>query len=490
MRARLIWALCRFIYRKPQGEITLNMKQLFCLSLLSFLVITVSVVGQTTPRTQQEKTKNIETEVDAYVKPYLEMGGFSGSILIAEGGKVLLKKGYGMANYELGVPNTPQTKFHIASVSKPFTAAAMMLLQERGLLNVNDPLAKFISDYPNGDKITVHHLLTHTSGIPNVNNLPDYDAKSRFPQTPASLVEMFKTQPLIMQPGERYNYSNSNYNLLAYIIEKVSGRSYGEFLRENIFEPLAMRDTGHDGQAGTLLKNRASGYVPVGLNGFENAPYLDWTSKTGNGSLYSTVEDLYKWDRALYTEKPLKKPTLERMFTAHVEGIGYGWFISKRLNRRAIRISGRSPGFSAELQRYVDEDVCVIVLGNNYAPTASAIADDVAAIALGEKYETLPVVKPITLSQEAMDALVGRYEGGSDFFVPGVALTLEKKNGSLNLTWNSGAAVTLVPQSDMKFFNRLLWATLTFVKDGKGEVTHLLYRYGGKDYPAKRAKDK
>jgi CubicO group peptidase (beta-lactamase class C family) len=465
------------------------MKQLFCLSLLSFLVTMVSVVGQTTPRTQQEKTKSIEAEVDAYVKPYLEMGGFSGSILIAKGGKILLKKGYGMANYELGVPNTPDTKFHIASVSKPFTAAAVMLLQERGLLSVSDPLTKFISDYPKGDKITVHHLLTHTSGIPNVNNYPDYDAKSKFPQTPASLVEMFKNKPLIMQPGDQYNYSNSNYNLLAYIIEKVSGKSYGEFLKENIFQPLAMKDTGHDGQAETLLKNRASGYVPVGVSGFENAPYLDWTSKTGNGSLYSTVEDLYKWDRALYTEKLLKKPTLERMFTAHIEGVGYGWFISKRLNRRAIRISGRSPGFSAELQRYVDEDVCVIVLGNNYAPTASTIANDVAAITLGEKYETFSVVKPVTLTEQAINALAGRYEGGSDFFLPGAVLTLENKNGSLNMIWSSGATVTLVPQSDAKFFDRLFWAGITFVKDQKGDVTHLLYRSGGKDYLAKRVKE-
>jgi CubicO group peptidase (beta-lactamase class C family) len=468
----------------------MNPKRLFCLLLLSFLALTAPAAGQTGAGARREGTKNIEAEVDAYVKPYLEMGGFSGSILIARGGKVLLKKGYGMANYELGVPNTPQTKFHIASVSKPFTASAVMLLQERGLLSVSDPLSRFIPDYPNGDKITVHHLLTHTSGILNVNGLPDYETKSRFPQTPASLVEMFKNRPLIMQPGERYNYSNSNYNLLAYIIEKVSGRGYGEFLRENIFEPLAMRDMGHDGEAGVLLGNRADGYVPAGVDGLENAPYLDWTSKTGNGSLYSTVEDLYKWDRALYTEKPLKRSTLERMFTAHVEGIGYGWFISKRHNRRAVRISGRSPGFSAELQRYVDEDVCVIVLGNNYAPTSGLIADDLAAIVLGEKYEALPVVKPVTLTLEAADALAGRYEGGADFFVPGVSITVERKGGGLNMIWNANAPVTLVPHSDTKFFNRVLWATVTFVKDDRGEVTHLLYRYAGKDYPAKRVKGK
>ena len=462
-------------------------KKLTCVFAFSLFVFGVVGYGQTV--SQVSAKRMLETQVDAYVKPYTDIGGFNGTVLIAKKGKVLLSKGYGMANYELDVPNTPQTKFHLASVSKSFTAAAILMLEERGLLNVNDSLKKFIPDYPNGDKITVHHLLTHTSGIANVNNLPDYDAKSRFPQTPASLVEMFKNTPLIMQPGERYNYSNSNYNLLAYIIEKVSGKTYGEFLKENIFQPLAMKDTGHDGQAETLLKNRASGYVPVGVSELENAPYLDWTSKTGNGSLYSTVEDLYKWDRALYTERLLKKPTLERMFTAHIEGVGYGWFISKRLNRRAIRMSGRSPGFSAELQRYVDEDICVIVLGNNYAPTASTIANDVAAIALGEKYETLSVVKPIKLNPQILDALAGRYEGGSDFFLPGGVLILENKNDRLKMTWSSGAKVTLVPQSETKFFDRLFWAGITFVKDHKGEVTHLLYRSGGKDYLAKRVKE-
>jgi CubicO group peptidase (beta-lactamase class C family) len=165
-------------------------KKLTCVFAFSLFVFGVVGYGQTV--SQVSAKRMLETQVDAYVKPYTDIGGFNGTVLIAKKGKVLLSKGYGMANYELDVPNTPQTKFHLASVSKSFTAAAILMLEERGLLNVNDSLKKFIPDYPNGDKITVHHLLTHTSGIANVNNLPDYDAKSRFPQTPASLVEMFK----------------------------------------------------------------------------------------------------------------------------------------------------------------------------------------------------------------------------------------------------------------------------------------------------------
>jgi CubicO group peptidase (beta-lactamase class C family) len=192
-------------------------------------------VGRANLQTRSQQSGGIEAKVNAYVKLYLDVGGFNGNILIVENGKVLLSKGYGMANFELGVPNTPQTKFHLGSISKTFTAAAILLLEERGQLRVNDPLTKFIPDYPNGDKITLHHLLSNTWGIPNINNFPEYNTWSKFPHTPADLIEKFKNKPLDFQPGERgYTESNSNYNLLAYIIEKLSGKSYGEFLKENV----------------------------------------------------------------------------------------------------------------------------------------------------------------------------------------------------------------------------------------------------------------
>ena len=458
-------------------------KKLICVFV--FFLFVISSFGQTVSQVSAKSKSRFETQVDAYVKPYLDIGGFNGTILIAKSGKTLLSKGYGLANYELNVPNTPQTKFHIASVSKTFTAAAIMMLQERGLLNVSDPLTKFIPDYPNGDKITVHHLLTNTSGIPNINNFPDYDAWSKFPHTPEDLIEKFRNKPLDFNPGARgYTESNGNYNLLAYIIEKLSGKSYGEFLAENIFAPLDMKDTGHDSRPEVTLKNRADGYVPVGISELENAPYINWTIKTGNGSIYSTVEDLYKWDRSLYTEKILKKATIEKMFNE-----SYGWFNSKRFNRRAIRMNGRSPGFQSEIQRYVDNDICVIVLGNNYAPTASLIAEDLAAITLGEKYEIPEIDKPVNLDPKIFDAYVGRYQFGSDFFVPGGIYSIEKRNNQLFIV-AKGLNDTLTPQSETKFFDRTFWDTIIFVKNDKGEITNLIWRYGGKDYRADRLKDK
>jgi len=197
-----------------------------------------------------------------------------------------------MANYELAVPNRSDTRFHIASISKSFTAAAILMLQERGQLHMQDTLAKFIPDYPQGDKITLHHLLTHTSGIPNVNNLPTYSEKSLLCLNLTQIIPLFEDKPLEFQPGARFRYSNSNYNLLAFIIEKASGKDYGKFLEENIFRPLGMNATGNDDGSNALIPNRASGYVPVGMQDVENTPFLNWSIKTGNGSLYSTVEDL------------------------------------------------------------------------------------------------------------------------------------------------------------------------------------------------------
>lgn len=454
---------------------------------LSFLIflLTAALAAQPSPARQRRKGENTEARVDAYLKPYLDMGSFSGAVLIAKGGKILLSKGYGMANYELDVPNTPRTRFHIASVSKSFTAAAVLLLQERGLLVVSDSLVKFIPDYPDGDKINIHHLLTHTSGIPNVNSFPDYDAKSKFPHTVGDLVQLFKSKSLIQQPGQKYSYSNSNYNLLAYIIEKVSGRRFGAFLDANIFQPLGMSDTGHDGHAGALLKNRATGYVPAGVNGLENAPYIDWSIKTGNGSLYSTAEDLYKWDRALYTEKLLKRGTLEKLFSEHVSGVGYGWFVGKRNNRKVVRMNGRSPGFGSEIQRYVNDDVCIIVLSNNYAATPSVIINDLAAIAFGEKYEVATVARPVRLSPAMLDGCVGRYQFGPDFFVPGAIYTVENQNDHLLL--KSGDWTTaLVPQSEAKFFSREFWSTVTFVRDDNRAATELIWEYGKERYAARR----
>ena len=463
-------------------------KRIKRINTLSLYTLISLIIGQACVQNRGEKALDFEAEIDAYVKPYVETGGYSGAILIAKDGEKLLSKGYGMANYEFNVPNTPKTKFQIASISKTFTAAAIMILQERGKLSVYDSLSRFIPDYPKGDKITICHLLIHTSGIPNVNAFPDYNQKSRFPQALENIIAMFKEKPLIQNPGEKYSYSNSNYNLLAYIIEKVSGISYREFLKENIFDPLDMRNTGHHGDASAIIRNLASGYQPSGSIGLEKAPFLDWSIKTGNGSLYSTVEDLYKWDRALYTEKILKKSSLDDISKEHLDGIGYGWFVRKRLNRRVTAYNGRSPGYSSYLERYIDDDACIIILSNNYAPAPHMMIEDLAAILFSEEYEGLMEIKPVKINSKILSTYVGSYKFGDDFYRPNAAVKVIKKDDHLSFQWSKTYITPLRPLSENKFLERFFWAYIIFKKNTKGEVTGLIWR-DTSDYLAMKLKE-
>ena len=426
--------------------------------------------------------KTLAARINTHIQPYVDGRNFSGAILIARGGRVLFSKGYGMANYELAVPNRPDTRFHIASISKSFTAAAILMLEEHGQLQVKDTLAKFIPDYPQGDKITLHHLLTHTSGIPNVNNFSNYAEKSRSRVALSEIIPLFKDKPLEFEPGARFRYSNSNYNLLAFIIEKISGKKYGEFLQQNILRPLQMDSTANDDGSDVLIPNRASGYVPAGLQDVENAPFLNWSIKIGNGSLYSTVEDLYKWDRALYSDVILKKSTRDRMFTDY-GGFGYGWFVRKKIDHRVIAINGRSPGFTSSLERFIDDDVTVILAANTYSGMTQSMADDLSAIVFEQKYSN--PLRPVNLTTDVLGNYAGRYQFGQDFtFNPGATVTAETFDNTLRMV-TGGSTTYLIPQSETKFVDRLFGGVVTFTKGADGKVTGLMWNFGS-DFKASR----
>jgi CubicO group peptidase (beta-lactamase class C family) len=442
--------------------------------VLSILLSTVLVM--TCKKDITGPSPDFEAEVDAYVLPFVKAAGYSGTILIAKGGKILVNKGYGMADYEWGIHNTPRTVFQIASISKSFTAAAIMILAERGLLSVEDPLARFLPDYPRGDEITIRHLLTHTSGIPNVNDFPEYSRESRFPHTLEQIIGMFKGRSLEQEPGTGYRYSNSNYNLLAYIIAKTSGISYGDFLRENIFEPLGMDNTGHPSKAETMIPRRASGYAPTGEIGLEKALYLDWTIKTGNGSLYSTSEDLYLWDRALYSEKILKKETLDRIFTPHVDNVGYGWFVRERSGRRVTAINGRSPGFASYLERYIDEDACIVILSNIYTAAPFSMIEGLSAILFGEEYTRPEIPTFEQLDAKFLESYTGKYIFGPDFYRSGAEVTVDRDDSQLLFRWSETYFYPLLPLAKDRFLDRMFWATILFQRDDLGEVTGFIWK--------------
>ena len=441
----------------------------------------VSVSG----RAQMGADGQVAARIQAYLAPFVKTGNFTGAVLVARKGRVLFRGAYGMASYELQVPNTAETRFHIASVSKLFTAVAILQLQEQGRLRVADSLARFLPDFPNAERITLDNLLTHTSGIPNINDLADYDSFARSPHTVQQLVANFAGLPLEFQPGSDYHYSNSNYNLLALVLEKVTGKSYGDYIREHTLEPAGMLHSGHDGDARRLIPFAALGYEPAGLSGYEKAPYLDWSNKTGNGSLYSTVDDLYRFDRALNTNLLLQAATREKYF---VEGRGnrYGWFIRRRAGRRVMSSNGRSPGFTAELDRFPDDDVTIIVLSNSYASVSQdPIAEGLAAIVFSQKPPLPPVMGGAAVAQSVLQSYAGNYQFGPDYFVANAKASLSAGPGYLLLQVRD-FRTPLVPLSATEFLERNFFGHVVVTKSPEGKVSGLTYRYAGKDFAVPR----
>lgn len=310
-------------------------------------------------------------QLDAYIRQPNNTRALNGTVLVAHNGMVF-SSGYGLADRKAHIANTPQTIFRIGSNSKQFTALAILLLQERGKLHVQDHLCLYISNCPQAwQPITLYQLLIHSSGIPNYTDFPDFVATWTQPVTPEQLIERFKDRPLDFPPGTKWSYSNSGYILLGYVIERVSGESYATFLRQNIFEPLRMDHSGYDNN--DLHKaGHATGYYQD-----DTLPNLyDMSVVYAAGALYSTVEDLYVWDQALTAHRLLSPQSLDEMFTPHIacpshgcalssdQGYGYGWFIAQEPEGKLIYHLGRIDGYVTYNGFYPASNLYVIVLSN------------------------------------------------------------------------------------------------------------------------------
>lgn len=353
---------------------------------LSVIGIGLCILSFTGCMQKSNGDAKMASTIDALIQAHTNTKDFSGTVLVAKKGKIILRKAYGFANYELDVPNAPIMKFRICSLTKTFTALAILQLQERGLLNVNDSVAKYIPDFPNGDSITIHQLLTHTSGIFNISKMPDILEQAKHSITLEKEIDIIKKGSTEFAPGDHYSYNNSGYILLTYIIEKVSGKSYEHYMQENVFNPIGMKDSGIDDPI-RIIKNRAAGYNKD-EKGLQNAVFTDMMWANGAGYIYSTVDDMYLWDRALYTEKLLSKKSLESMMTAYVpieKGsdkifYGYGYGLEKTRSGRLLEHTGRTSGFRAILSRYPDEDAVIIILSNFMFSPIKQMKEDIAAI--------------------------------------------------------------------------------------------------------------
>src|SRR6185369_15944639 len=295
------------------------MKRTFALQSGVVLLLSLCLTSFAQTSSNPDVTRKIDDYMDALVKA----GWFNGSILVARNGNVVVSKGYGMANFELDVPNTPHTKFRLGSITKPFTAMAIMLLQERGKLSDQNSVCKYLPECPPAwQSITLRHLLSHTSGIAKHDTAGVYLKTAMMPMTLPQLIDSFKNKPPDFKPGEKMDYNNNGYILLGYVIEKVSGQSYETFVSENIFKPLKMLDSGYDNHD-PIIKNRAAGYRREGAT-LLNAAYIDQSQPFSAGALYSTTEDLLRLDQALYDNKFLSQKSLDAMFTPVVGNYGYG----------------------------------------------------------------------------------------------------------------------------------------------------------------------
>jgi CubicO group peptidase (beta-lactamase class C family) len=258
-----------------------------------------------------------------------------------------------------------------------------MQLVEKGLLSLTDPLSKFIPNFPRAQEITIHHLLTHTSGIVNYTTLPEYEELKIKPTTPEKIIALIQNKQPNFNPGEKFSYSNSGYTLLTYIIEKTAGMSYSDYLQKNIFNPLAMQDTGYDDKS-IVLKNRASGYIKDDNNTLKNAPYRDMSLLSGAGGLYSTVEDLFKFHRALASKTILKKESIDTMFTTYQGNHGYGCTIGNIGDKKFVCGIGGMSGFSSIFMHFPDNNICISLLSNFGFTNSEKIAHDVAEIILNQ----------------------------------------------------------------------------------------------------------
>lgn len=425
----------------------------------------------------------LTAKVDEYMNAAMRVDGFSGSILVARGGQPIVSRGYGMANVEHAVPNTPQTVFRLASITKQFTAMAIMMLQERGKLNVGDSICKYFSDCPaSWQPVTVKHLLTHTSGIPSYTSFPDFAKTSVLPTTAAGMLAQLKDKPLESAPGEKYAYNNSGYFLLGIIIERTSGKSYADFLQENIFTPLGMKQTGYDTPS-AVIKNRASGYARQGGE-IINASYMDMTVPFAAGALYSTTEDMLRWDQALYTEKLVSNKSLDEIHTPFKNGYGYGWGIGKRFDRQIISHGGNINGFATQISRYPADRVTVIVLSNAQGAPAGRIANDLAAIVFGAPYEFPQQRKEIAVEPKILEKYVGEYQ----IEQPKIVITVTLENAKLLAQVAGQTKIVLSAESEDRFFSRDVNLLITFVKDAQGKITGLTLKQGGGDFPARKIK--
>lgn len=439
----------------------MKFKRTQCVALLLVLVAALGIRADT---------------VDDYVKATMLKQHIPGlSLAVIKDGKIIKAEGYGLANVELNVPARADTVYKIGSVSKQFLAAGILLLAQEGKLSLDDPISKYLDETPETWKpITIRHLLTHTSGI--IREGPAFDPLKI--QSDADVIKSAYSQPLRFTPGEKWEYCNVGYFSLAEIIRKVSGKPWGDYLNEAVFKPLGMNDTRTTTMT-DLVMNRANGY------GWRDGKYHNaaiYLALRPSGAFLSSVVDLAKWDAALYTERFIKQTTREQMWSevklnsGKTHPYGYGWELETVGGHKLVNHGGTLPGFRAQLARFIDDRITVVVLTNSNSADPKNIALDVAEFYIPNLIPTPTAVK---VDPKVFDAYVGEYRP-PDQGAASAYITREGDKLMIKVGLN-GETQELLATSDNRYFTtasrRLFYV---FVKNDKREVTHLEIQVEGR----------
>jgi CubicO group peptidase (beta-lactamase class C family) len=424
---------------------------------------------------------DVSARMEEIVQKHVTTEQFTGAVLVAKHGVAVFDRAYGLANAEWDIPNTPTTHFRIGSITKQFTAVTLLLLEERGKLKLTDPVSVHLPDAPEAwSKITLHHLLTHTSGIPNVTNDPEFILWKLQPTTVLQMVGRFRDLPLDFPTGDRHVYSNSNYIVLGLIVETVTGQKFGEFLIENVLNPLGLNNTGFDSNL-RLLPRRASGYIRRG-DQLLNAPYSDMSVPHAAGAMYSTTHDLWHWAEAIFGDKLLTPASRAKLLTPAQSNYALGVRVAVFQGRKLIEHGGNISGFSSFLRHYPEQGVTVVVLSNQSTRIVEELVGQLAAVAFDD--DAKPARTPITVPATTLAAYCGVYEVGA-----GKHVTFRLVDGNFTAQPSGQEAMPVFAESETRFYFKTVNIEVEFVRDEQGRVTHLMMKRAGRIRKASRISD-
>lgn len=431
--------------------------------------------------------KATRNELDNYMNKLVEHENFHGSVLVAEGGEILLNKGYGYSDFQQNIQNKSQTRFAIGSVTKQFTAFSIMKLKEDGLIDIDGKISNYISDVPYGDKISIYNLLTHTSGLKNYTDLQEFFSVDLANRNPMKMLDLIRGKDLNFNPGEAFEYSNTNYLILGMIIENISGESFEDCIYSTV-NPLGLKDTGliYGERKGVNDATPYTGYLET----TEIDDDLVLSQAYAAGSMYSTVEDLYKWSRLINTNQIVNEETKEEMFEEHVSipgsgSYGYGWMVENTQNGKEVFHGGNTLGSTAYLGSLEEQDISVVILTNNGGYNTNDLKENLYSIVLGENYELPKELEEIDIKDpDLYSNYTGEYE-----FINNTKLNIIERDGKLYGQVTGQGTFELFPKSKTEFFARSVDVNIEFITDKNGKATELKFSQAGLEFTSKRAGD-